>query len=74
MESESADESEDGSGEHGSSGDEKSATYDSDGNVLEGTGSEASGCAEHESELDSDTGYKAGDNEEPAKSTLQTAE
>ena len=79
-----------GSGEDGSEkvssgdesgGDEENVIYDSDGNVMEDasstreeTSSETYEYTEHESELGSDTGFEAADDENLVESHPQTAE
>ena len=73
--------SDDGSGEYDSIEDGDSVAYDSEGNVLgdssslmEDSDSETYEYTQHESELGSDTAFEAGDDEEPAKSQVQTTE
>lgn len=69
----SGEDSSEGDGiDDGSSGDGRSVIYDSDGNVIEASSSEMGDSspedyehAEHESELGSDTGLEAGDEEVP---------
>lgn len=68
------DTSDDDSGGYGSIEDGDSVAYDSEGNVLgdssslmENSDSETYEYTQHESELGSDTGFEAGDDEEPSK-------
>lgn len=75
------DNSEDDSGGRDGIEDVDSVAYDSEGNVLEDSSSsmkdsssEVYEYTEHESELGSDTGYEAQDDEENATSKLQTTE
>ena len=80
-ESSGEDSSGDQSGGEEDGGDEGSVIYDSDGNVMgdssasmEDSSSEVYEYAEHESELGSDTGFEAEDNEQLIESQLRTTE